>query len=165
LDSPRASNRKTSTSRAVNPAGIIGQARGHRGVLSEHGIELAMARAGEREPDAEAMERRIPSTQAAQARRDGAHAARLVPVLSGPQGDVVAEPLGLLMCIRVTADVHEQAGVVHDRARLGVDAESLGETERDQALSQHVLHRLSEASQPHLSTIGSTCHDRSALRD
>ena len=66
-------------------------------------------------------------------------------VLDRLQRDVVAEPLGLLVGVGVAADVDEQGGVVDDRALLLVEPESLGQPQRDQALPQHVLHRLPEA--------------------
>ena len=48
------------------------------------------------------------------------------------------------MRIRVTGDVDEKRGVVDGPAHLVVEAETLGESQRDQALPQHVLHRLPE---------------------
>ena len=72
-------------------------------------------------------------------------APRLVVVLDRLQGDVVAEPLRLLVGVRVAADVDEQRGVVDDGALLLVEPERLGQPQRDQALPQHVLHRLPEA--------------------
>ena len=44
----------------------------------------------------------------------------------------------------MTADVDQQCGVV-DRRPLGfVEPDPVGEPQRDQALAQHVLHRLAE---------------------
>ncbi len=48
------------------------------------------------------------------------------------------------MGVRVAADVHEQRRVVHDRALPLAEADPLGQPQRDQALTQHVLHRLTE---------------------
>ena len=45
----------------------------------------------------------------------------------------------------MTADVDEQGGVVDDRPPLLVEPDPLGQPQRDQALAQHVLHRLPEA--------------------
>ena len=45
----------------------------------------------------------------------------------------------------MAADVDEQRGVVDDRSLLLVEPDPLGEPQRDQALAQHVLHRLAEA--------------------
>jgi hypothetical protein len=67
-----------------------------------------------------------------------------VVVLDRLQGDVVAEPLGLLVGVGVAADVDEQSGVVDGRALLFVEPDSLGQSQRDQALPQDVLHRLPE---------------------
>ena len=65
-------------------------------------------------------------------------------VLDRLEGDVVAEPLGLLVGVGVAAHVDEEGGVVDDRALLLVEPETLGEPQRDQALPQDVLHRLPE---------------------
>ena len=59
--------------------------------------------------------------------------------------DVVAEPLRLLVGVGVAADAEEQRGVVDGRARVFVQPRPLGEAQRDQALAEHVLHRLPEA--------------------
>jgi hypothetical protein len=67
------------------------------------------------------------------------------PVLVGFQGDVVAEPLRLLVRIRVAADVDEERGVVDICSLVVIEAELLSDAQRDQALAQHVLHRLPEA--------------------
>ena len=45
----------------------------------------------------------------------------------------------------MAADVDEQGRVVDDRALLLVEADALGEPQRDQALAQDMLHRLAEA--------------------
>src|SRR5260370_188554 len=58
--------------------------------------------------------------------------------------DIVGEPFRLLVRVGVTPDVDEQRGVVDDRALFFVEADTLGEPQGDQALSQHVLHRLAE---------------------
>ncbi len=71
--------------------------------------------------------------------------ARLVVELGRLQGDVVAEPLRLLVGVGVAADVHQQRAVVDGRPSLVVEADPLGDPQRDQALPQDVLHRLAEA--------------------
>lgn len=45
----------------------------------------------------------------------------------------------------MAADVDDQRGVVDDRALLVVEPDPLRHPQRDQALAQHVLHRLAEA--------------------
>ena len=97
-------------------------------------------------PIAEAMQRRVARAERARGRRS---VARTLPSAAGPylrrlHGDVVAEPLGLLVRIRVTTDVDQQRRVVDVRARVLVEPELLGQAQRDQALPQHVLHRLPE---------------------
>ena len=49
------------------------------------------------------------------------------------------------MGVRMAADVHQQRRVVHDHALTVVEADALGQTQRDQALAQDMLHRLPEA--------------------
>ena len=71
-------------------------------------------------------------------------AERLVVVLGRLQRDVVAEPLRLLVRVGVAAHVDQQRGVVDGRALGLVEADELTEPQRDQALAQHVLHRLAE---------------------
>jgi hypothetical protein len=68
-----------------------------------------------------------------------------VVVLDRLQRDVVAEPLGLLVGVRMTADVDQQRGVVDVGALSLVQPDRLGQTHGDQALAQDVLHRLVEA--------------------
>ncbi len=78
-------------------------------------------------------------------RSDGGDAALLVVVLAGLELDVVAEPLRLLVRIRMAADVDQQGGVVDRSPRLIIQAHPLREPQRDEALPQHMLHRLAEA--------------------
>jgi hypothetical protein len=59
--------------------------------------------------------------------------------------DVVTEPLGLFMHVRVTPDVDEQCGVVGNAPFGLAETDSLRQTKRDHALSQHVLHGLAKA--------------------
>ena len=87
-------------------------------------------------PDADPAHRRPPAP---------ARCASSWSYFDGLQRDVVAEPLGLLVRVGVAADVDEQRGVVDDRALVLVEPDALGEPQRDQALPQHVLHRLPEA--------------------
>jgi len=58
---------------------------------------------------------------------------------------VVAEPLRLLVRVHVTADPGQQAGVVDNRAIGLVQPHVPGQPQRDQALPEHMLHRLSHA--------------------
>ena len=73
------------------------------------------------------------------------HGERLVLELRGLHRNVVAEPFRLLVGVGVTPDVHEQGRVIDRGALVFVEADLLGEPERDEALAQHVLHRLAEA--------------------
>ena len=125
-------------------AELLGQRLRHLGVTVEHAFGVAVPREQELEADAKAMQRRV-----ARAHRQEAldRAAQPEPpvVLLGFYSDVIAEPLGLLVGVGVTADVDEERRVVHGRPRVLVEADPLRQLERDQALAQHMLHRLAEA--------------------
>ena len=84
----------------------------------------------------------MPAAEVAEPGRRHAQAARLVVELDRLRGEVVAEPLRLLVRVGVAPDVDQQRGVVDVGALLLVEAELLREAQRDQALAQHVLHRL-----------------------
>jgi hypothetical protein len=71
--------------------------------------------------------------------------------------EVVAEPLGLLVRVDVAADVRQQRGVVEDRPLLVAQLEPFRQPQRDQALPQDVLHRLSEPE------VGAEREDRDEL--
>jgi hypothetical protein len=124
---------------------LLSEGARHRGVLAHHVVHLAVAGEDEVEADAEAMQRRVAGAHQAHARRRGPHAAQLVAVLDRLDRDVVAEPLRLLVRIGMAADVDEQGRVVDDGALLVVEADPLGEAQRDEALAQDVLHGLPEA--------------------
>jgi hypothetical protein len=47
--------------------------------------------------------------------------------------------------VGVTADVGQEGGVVHGRPVLVVEPDRLGHSQAGEALTQHLLHRLSEA--------------------
>ena len=128
-----------SDSRTASAARAAREEPGDRGVVFHHPVHLAVTGEGELEPDAEAVKRRV--ARADHEHRGDARAAVEV-VLDRLQGDVVAEPLGLLVRIGVTADVDQQRRVVDGRAFLVVEPDPLGEAKCDQALAQDVLHRL-----------------------
>ncbi len=102
---------------------------------------------GDRELDRDAkpVQRRIAGADQAHRRHRSPRTPDLVVVLRRLHRDVVSEPPGLLVGVRVTADVHEQRRVVDDRPLLLVEPDPFGEPQRDQALPEHVLHRLPEA--------------------
>jgi len=110
----------------------------------DHAVDVAVAGERELQPEPEAVQRRAPGAQVPHARRGHAQAARLVVELDRLERDVVAEPLGLLVGVGVAAHADQQRGVVHDRPFVLVEADALGQAQRDQALSEHVLHRLPE---------------------
>ena len=111
----------------------------------DHAVEVAVALEGELEADSEAVQRRAPRSDSTHSVRRRARPTQLVAVLVGLERDVVAEPLGLLVCVRVAADVDQQRGVVHDESVVVVEALSFGQSQGDDALPQHMLHRLPEA--------------------
>jgi hypothetical protein len=99
----------------------------------------------ERQPHPEPVQRRVAApAQQPHRRHRAARIVQLVLVLVGLDGEVVPEPLGLLVRVGVTADVHEQRRVVDDDLVLVGQPELICEPEGDQALAEHVLHRLPE---------------------
>jgi hypothetical protein len=114
-------------------------------VLRDHAVDLAVPVEGELQGDPEAVQRRVPGADEPQPLGNAAQAAGVVAVLGGPEGDVVAEPLGLLVRVGVAADVDQQGCVVQRRALGVVEAQGVGQPQRDDALPEHVLHRLAEA--------------------
>ena len=116
-----------------------GQRARHLCVVIEHAIDLAAARDGELEPRPEALQRRSAGAEEPQ------HGESAAVVLARFQRDVVAEPLRLLVGVGVTADVDEQRRVVDRDALLLGQPLAVGEPQGDQALAEHVLHRLAEA--------------------
>ena len=124
----------------------------------------------ELERDSKAVRPYVPGTQQPHPRGRPAETVELVVVLAGLQRDVIAEPFRLLMRVGVTPNADEQRGVIHVRSPLLVNPDPLGEPQRDQALAQHVLHRLAkpeidaerqrgdELRQPEVRTIGLISH-------
>jgi hypothetical protein len=149
---------------------LFSQRPGHRCMLGDHLGNLAVAGEGELERDPEPVRPRVAGPQPPHPGSGRAEAAELVIVLTGFQRDVVAEPLRLLMGVGMAPDADEQRRVVHVRAPLLIEPDLLGEPQRDQALPQHVLHRLPESkvhperqrgdelSQPDVRTIGPFSH-------
>jgi hypothetical protein len=113
-------------------------------VVLDHAVDLAVAGQDELQAEAEAVQRRLAQPEVAQPRQGHARAPGVVFVLDRLRGDVVAEPLGLLVGVGVTADVDQQCRVVDDRPLLVVESQAVGQPQRDEALAQHVLHRLPE---------------------
>src|SRR5262249_47191003 len=60
------------------------------------------------------------------------------------KGNVITKPLRLLIGIRKAADPGQEPRVVEDAPFGLAEAESFSQAERDQALPQHVFHRLTE---------------------
>ena len=103
------------------------QGLGHRGVTGHHAVKLLVARQCEVQADPEAMQHRVARSEPPQTRRCSPGASRAVEVLVALQPDVVAEPLRLFMRIGVAPDVREQRGVIHDRALVDLESETLGD--------------------------------------
>jgi hypothetical protein len=123
---------------------LLGQRPGQPGVLRDHPVQLAMPGEGELEPDPEPVQRRVARADQPHGGQRAAHAAQLVRVLAGLERDVVAEPFRLLVCVGVTAHVDQQGGVVDGHPVLLAEPRVIGQPQRDQALAEHVLHRLPE---------------------
>jgi hypothetical protein len=99
----------------------------------------------ELEPDSKAVQWRVARPEHPHPRRRTSQAVKRIVVFAGRQREVVAEPLRLLVGVRVAPDVDEEGGVVDDRPRVIIEADALGDPKGDQALAQDVLHRLPEA--------------------
>ena len=139
-------------------------------MVVDHVGHLAVAGQRELERDPETMRRCVSGSDAPHPGRRRAHAPELMVVLAGLQRDVVAEPLRLLMSIGMTPDVDQQRRVVDIGSSLLVEPDPLSEPQRDQALAQHVLHRLpkteinaerqrgDELRQPEVRAIGLISH-------
>ena len=122
------------------------------------------------ESNAKAMQGRVAAADETKRRRGGANSTVLVVVLARLERDVVAEPLRLFMRVGVTADIDEERGVVDDRPPFFVEPDAVTQAQRDHALTQHVLHRLSETEvdserqgrhelrQAHPSRLRGRCH-------
>jgi hypothetical protein len=123
----------------------LGQRSRDRRVPSDHPVEVVPAGDRELEPHPKAVQGRIPATDEAHRSSRGSQAAVLVLVLLRAQRDVVPEPLRLLVRVDVTAHVDEQGGVVDGRSLGLIEPYPLGQAQRDHAVAEHVLHRLSEA--------------------
>ena len=99
-------------------------------------------------PETSSDPRRSRATQgrlaAADVAEDEARADGVGEVAVRPQLDVVAEPGGLLMRVRVATQPREQRHVVDDRPLGLVQLEVLGDAQAQHARSQHMLHRLPE---------------------
>ncbi len=124
---------------------LFAQPASHLRMVGDHVVEIAMPRDRELQPDAEPGEEWMSRAELSHPGGRTAETAYPMAVLDRLHRDVVAEPLGLLVGIRVAADVDEQRRVVHDRAFGLVETDPLREPKRDQALPKDVLHRLPEA--------------------
>ncbi|MGE5597624.1 MAG: class I SAM-dependent methyltransferase, partial [Hyphomicrobiales bacterium] len=114
-------------------------------MLFDHPVELAVPAPGEAEHRLYALQRGPPGAHAPHPQHLRAQAAQPVDVLVRLQPQVVAEPLRLFVRVGVAAHVHEQRRVVHDRPLFAIEPQPLGQAQPDEALAQHVLHRLPEA--------------------
>jgi hypothetical protein len=115
-----------------------------RRVMLDHPVDVPVTAHRELDPYPEPPDQRMARTQPAE-RRDGASCAvQLVLVLGRLEGNVVAEPLRLLVRVGVAPDVDQQRRVVHRRPPWPVEPHPLRDPQRDQALAQYVLHRLAE---------------------
>jgi len=126
-------------------AQVGGQGLCHLRVVGDHAVHLLVAADRELEAHPDPVQRLAAASQQPQHRAEADEAALVVGELVGLHGDVVAEPLGLLVRIGVTSDAHQQSGVV-ERGPLGlIEAEPVGDPQRDQTLPEDVLHGLVEA--------------------
>jgi hypothetical protein len=128
----------------VRQGELLRHGLGDRGVVGDHAVHLAVPGEREFEPEPKSVQRWVPGAEEPYSRGSHPQTPGLVVVFDRLQGDVVAELLRLLVGVGVATDVDQQRGVVDDRALLFVESDSLGQPQRDQALSQDMLHRLPE---------------------
>jgi len=112
--------------------------------MLDHFVEVAVAGDGELDADPEAPDQRMTRAETAEGRDSAASASQPVVVLCRLQGDVVPEPLRLLVRVGVTANVDQERRVVHSRTFGLAEPHTLRDPQRDEALAQDVLHGLSE---------------------
>ena len=152
---------------------LFSQHPGQPGMLGDHPVQLAMPGQGKLEPDPEPVQRRIPGADQPHGGQRPAQAAEVMGVFAGLQLDVVAEPPGLLMRVRMTADIDQQSGVVDRHPVLLTERGVISQPQRDQALAQDVFHGLAEPevhaqrqrrdqlTQPDLRLAGTAPHQQS----
>ena len=152
---------------------LLSQRPGQPGMLGDHPVQLAMPGQGELEPDPEPVQRWIAGADQPHGGQRPAQATEVMGVLAGLQLDVIAEPLGLLMRVRMTPDIDQQSGVIHRHPVLLAEPGVISQPQRDQALAQDVFHRLAEPevhakrqrrdklSQPDLRLAGTAPHQHS----
>jgi hypothetical protein len=106
-----------STKHRLGQAELFCQRSSQLRMVGDHAVEFAMTRDGELDPDPKPLDQRMPRTQGFEARRRTTHAPEGMVVLGRFQGEVVPEPLRLLVGIGVAANVDEESGVI-DRGAL-----------------------------------------------
>ena len=128
------------------PARARSPAPGQGGVAHDHAVEVVAPVEGELHAGPHPLQRRVPSPDAAD---HGHHLPEAwcarSSYLRRLQLDVVTEPLRLLVGVGVAAHADQQRRVVDAGAIAIVETDPLGQAAGDQALPQHVLHRLAEA--------------------
>ena len=136
------------TDRLLHPDGeseFFGEASGQSRVLVDHPIEVVASGHGELDTNPEPVQRRVSASDQAEHGQRPADGTELMVVLAGLHGDVVTEPLGLLVGVRVAAHVDQQGRVVHDRTFLFAKVDTLSQAQGNQALAKDVLHRLAKS--------------------
>ena len=133
----------------ANPLGQA-QARGQRvsrePVVLQHRLGGPAAVTDEGHPEPGPLDRGPARAEVAEhEQRSGGRGGEIDAADIGLERRVVAEPLRLLVGIDVTAHPGQQGRVVHDLPVGLIQAQPLGQPQRDQALAQHVLHRLAHA--------------------
>ena len=114
--------------------------RGHAVVLD--GLARAQPVADELDPQASPLRQAAAGTEVAQGEQLAGHARHVRRAGVGLERQVVPEPLRLLVGVDVATDPRDQARVVDEPPCLLVEAQALGEPQRDQRLAQPVLQRL-----------------------
>jgi hypothetical protein len=114
-------------------------------VTLDHAVDLFVAVEEELQADPKSMHGLVSRAEQAHPVDHAGDTAHVDVVFRRLGGDVVTEPFRLFMRVRMTTDVDEQCGVVGRRPEFLVETEDLGQAQRDEALAQDVLHRLTEA--------------------
>ena len=114
---------------------LFSQRPGQPRMLGNHAVQRAMPGQGELESDPEPVQRRVARTDQPHGGQHRTEAAQFVNVFAGFEGDIVAEPFGLLMGVSVTADIDQQRRVIHRRPVRAFQARTVSEPQGDQALA------------------------------
>ena len=93
-------------------AELFAERAGDAGMVGDHPVDVSVPGDGEVDRDAQPVQRRAARAEESQHEAEVGECRRLVVELHRLGGDVVAEPVGLLVGVGVAADVDQEGGVV-----------------------------------------------------